>query len=276
HQLSQAAAGDYLLFTDADTTHAPGTVTAVLDFARRQDADLVSPWPRFITRSLGEQLIVPMAVLMGFTLCPHWLVVLLQRYPGAARWLGPRFTGALGSANGQFLFFKRQGYDRIGGHAAVRASLAEDVAIGRAVTARMAEGMRLFNCEALGFSSVRMYRSFSESRAGFTKNLCALFDSRPIPFFIFVLGLWVCFLAPCMSWIWAPAQAWPLLRIELAILVIIRILVTIRFRLTWSGALLHPLGAAIFIGIALSSWWASHTSGVSWKGRTYGTAGRSK
>src|SRR5690349_16242794 len=51
HQLSQTGAGDFLFFTDADTIHAPGTVTAAVGFAQKHRADLVSAWPRMITET---------------------------------------------------------------------------------------------------------------------------------------------------------------------------------------------------------------------------------
>src|SRR5436190_14555868 len=35
HQLAQAAMGEFMFFTDADTTHAPGTVSATVDYAEK-------------------------------------------------------------------------------------------------------------------------------------------------------------------------------------------------------------------------------------------------
>src|SRR5437762_8479937 len=69
HQLSQKARGEYLFFTDADTRHAPGTVTAAVAFAQRHRADLVSAWPQMITETLGEKLIIPIIVVIGFAMC---------------------------------------------------------------------------------------------------------------------------------------------------------------------------------------------------------------
>ena len=84
HQLARAARGEFLFFTDADTAHAPGTVSAAIAYARKHRADLVSAWPRLVTVTWSEKLIIPMIVLLGMTLYPHWLVLLLQRWPRLA------------------------------------------------------------------------------------------------------------------------------------------------------------------------------------------------
>jgi len=68
HQLSLAARGEYLFFTDADTTHALGTVSATVAAAREYRADLVSAWPRLITVTWGEQLIIPMILVLGMVI----------------------------------------------------------------------------------------------------------------------------------------------------------------------------------------------------------------
>src|SRR5688572_28123206 len=73
HQLAEAANGEFLWFTDADTAHAPGTISAAVDYACRKNAGLVSAWPKQLTGSLGEKLIVPVIILIGLAFCPLWL-----------------------------------------------------------------------------------------------------------------------------------------------------------------------------------------------------------
>ena len=269
HQLSQKARGDFLFFTDADTIHAPGTVTAAVAFAQKRRADLVSAWPRMITETLGENLIIPIIIVVGFAMCPHWLAVLLQRFPLIARQLPKSVLRAVGGANGQFMFFSRNGYTRIGGHERVKNNVVEDVALGREVAGHIGNGLRLFNCESLQFSTVRMYHSLGETWAGFTKNLRAIFEEREVAFWLFLLGMWGCFLVPCFRWLWANDVVRPYALAELGLVVAIRSLVTWRFKLTWLGALLHPFGVGLVIACALQSWRLSHTRGVEWKGRTY-------
>ena len=266
HQLAQQATGDFLFFTDADTEHAPGTVSAAVAFAQKNRADLVSAWPRLVTVTWGEQLIIPMIVFLGLILYPQWLVLFMQNRPSLAARLPRWARHTLGAANGQFMFFTRRAYDRIGGHAAARGHVVEDVALGRAVSARMGEGMRLFNCESLRFSTCRMYRSFGETWAGFTKNIRPAFDDSLVSFL--ALGVWqVCgYLLPFAFLLAAPR---PLVFAQVAVIYAIRILLTVRFRTSWLSCVLHPVSEALGLAIGLNSWRRSAGRGVSWKGRTY-------
>ena len=269
HQLSKKARGEFLFFTAADTKHAPGTVTAAVAFAQRHRADLVSAWPQMITETLGEKLIIPIIVVVGFAMCPHWLTVLLQSCPALARRLPKVVLRSTGGANGQFMFFGRKGYTQIGGHEKVKANVVEDVALGREVAEQIGNGLRLFNCDSLQFSTVRMYRSFGETWSGFTKNLRAIFEDREVAFWLFLLAMWACFLMPCFRWLWASGAVRFYALAELALVVTIRAAVTWRFNLSRLGALLHPVGIGLVIACSLQSWRLSRTTGVEWKGRTY-------
>jgi len=268
HQLAAEARGEFLFFTDADTEHAPGTVSALLAYAERHRADLLSAWPRLVTRTWGECLVIPMILFLGLVMYPHWLVLFLQERPHLAARLPASFRRALGAANGQSMFFRRPAYEKIGGHAVLRDHLVEDVALGRAVASRMGEGMRLFNCEALHFSTCRMYRSFPEVWEGFTKNMRAAFEDS-LGAFLGLGSLHVCaFVFPflCLA-LGSPGGA--LVMAQIAVILCIRIFLTARFRTSWWSAACHPLSEALLMAIGLNSWRRMATKGVTWKGRTY-------
>jgi chlorobactene glucosyltransferase len=268
HQLAAEARGEFLFFTDADTEHAPGAVSALLAYAESHRADLLSAWPRLITRTWGESLVIPMILFLGLIMYPHWLVLFLQERPHLAARLPASFRRALGAANGQSMFFRRAAYEKIGGHAALRDHLVEDVALGRAVASRMGEGMRLFNCEALEFSTCRMYRSFPEVWEGFTKNMRAAFEDS-LTAFLGLGTLHVCaFFLPFLFLALGSPRA-RLLIAQLAVILCIRVLLTLRFRTSWWSAICHPLSEALLMAIGLNSWRRMATKGVTWKGRTY-------
>jgi chlorobactene glucosyltransferase len=266
HQLAQAAHGEFLFFTDADTTHAPGTVTAAVAYARRNRASLVSAWPRLVTGTLGEKLVVPVILLVGLAFCPLWLQRWIQENPKRA---GERDTRGLGVANGQFMFFSRAAYGRIGGHAVARAHVVEDVTLGREVAGRISEGERLFNCDALQFSAVRMYHSFGETWDGFTKNIRAAFDDQRVMFWVFGCAQAACLFWPFVAVFIAPGPLRWVVVLQIALIFLIRFILAARFRTSWLGALLHPIGMALMMLIGLNSWRLSRGRGVMWKGRTY-------
>ena len=268
HQLAQAASGDYLLFTDADTVHEPEMLPSALAAAQRTRASLFSLWPRQITLSLGEKAVVPLLYLVGIGLMPHFVLSLAQRYPHLARRLPRPFARNQGVANGQFLLFRREVYDAIGGHESVRNHLVEDVALGRQVAARVADGFRLINADGSRLLQCRMYDNLGEVWSGFTKNCRAAFEDSLGSFLVAGLVQSAVFLAPFALVFLPGPQRWCALGEVLAIY-LLRFLYAFRFRSSLGSALLHPLGETIGLLIALNSWRRSTGAGVEWKGRTY-------
>jgi hypothetical protein len=209
-----------------------------------------------------------MIVFVGMMAYPHAFVLWLQRHPHLARRLPPRVLRTLGAANGQFLLFRRTSYDRVGGHEALRDHLVDDVAFGRAVTARMGEGMRLINCESLRFSTTRMYRSMGEVWEGFTKNSRAIFEDNPWGMGVLGLIEIVVFLGPFFS-IFNPRAPHGLVAVEIGLIYLIRFFLAWRFQTSRLGALLHPFGLMLALAIGVNSWVRSSRGGVTWKGRRY-------
>ncbi len=268
HQLAQAAAGDYLLFTDADTVHHPASLTAALAEARRSGASLLSLWPRQITLSLGEKAVVPLLYLAAAGLVPHFLLAAGQRFPQCAARLPRNFLRQYGIANGQFLLFRRADYFALGGHAAVRNHLVEDVALARRTAARTADGFRLVNADGTLLVQCRMYENFRELWLGFTKNCRAVFETSLASFLLAGVLQVAVFLAP-FALLLVPGGARGLAFSEVLAIYGLRFLYTARYRGSFLGALLHPLGEIISLGIALNSWRRSAGAGVEWKGRVY-------
>jgi len=221
-----------------------------------------------VTLTWSERLVIPLIPVLAFAIYPHALVVLLQRFPGLARWLGPKRLRSLGAANGQFLLFRREAYDAIGGHGAVREHVVEDVALGRAVAARIGEGMRLVNCDGSRLANCRMYRSFPEVWEGFTKNIRAAFESSLVGFLATGL-LQLCGLLLPFVFLLFSGPFWPLVVAQIALIYLIRILITTRLRTSWMGCILHPFGLLLALCIALNSWRRTNGDGVVWKGRSY-------
>ena len=267
HQLSQAATGEWLIFTDADTIHAPGAVAAIVAQAVQERADLLSAWPRLITVTLGEKLIIPVLHVVALGWFPIAFARLLQTYPHFAALLPEKMVRACGGANGQCILFRRAAYERIGGHAAVRDHIVEDVALGREIARRIPEGMRLRNCDAHPIMDCRMYRSFREVCDGFTKNAHASFEGN-LFLWVMVGGLqFIVFFLPFVL-LFIPSQ-FKYALVEVALIYLYRIVLTLRMRTTWVGCILHPIGHFLAMSIGIRSWISTSGAGVQWKGRTY-------
>jgi glycosyltransferase involved in cell wall biosynthesis len=157
---AREARGEWLLFTDADTDHLPGSLARALAEAREKDADLLSYSPEQIVRTFSEKAVMPVI-----------FAELASRYrPKDVS--DPRSPAA--AANGQYILIKREVYDAVGGHAALAGELLEDVALARTVKE---SGRKIFFRYGAGIVRTRMYRSFAHLREGWTKNLALLFSS---------------------------------------------------------------------------------------------------
>ena len=267
HQLSQAATGDWLLFTDADTVHSPGALTAAVAMAAGQRADLFSAWPRLITLTLGEKLIIPVLHVIALCWFPHAALQFLQGRPRLAARIPPKLLRSWGGANGQYILFRRAAYERIGGHAAMRDHIVEDVALGREIARRIPDGMRLVNCDGSRLIDCRMYRSFREVCDGFTKNAHAAFEGNLATWYIVGTLQLTAFFLPFVLLLFPSQFRFALA--EVCLIYLIRLILTLRMRTSRLGCILHPAGQFLAMAIAIRSWIGTAGSGVQWKGRTY-------
>lgn len=158
---ARAASGEWLLFTDADTEHRPGSLEALLDRAENECADLlsVSPGQRVVT--WWEKAVIPL------------IYVHLSRRYRFEDVSDPKSPAA--AANGQYLLIRRDAYERAGGHEAVRGEILEDVALARRVKAA---GGKLVFLPGAEWVETRMYSSFASMWQGWTKNLYLLFGGK--------------------------------------------------------------------------------------------------
>lgn len=156
----QLARGSWLLFTDADTTHKPGSLTRALAEAQERGADFLSYSPQQEVRSLLEKAVMPLIFAeLATTYRP-------------AEVSDPKSAAA--AANGQYILVARRAYEAAGGHAAVAGVILEDVALARRVKE---SGGRIFFRYGGDQVSTRMYRTPIQLIEGWTKNLVFLFPS---------------------------------------------------------------------------------------------------
>lgn len=259
-QLAQEAKGDFFLFADADTRLADLTLTQAVSLALEKKSDLLSLWPYLQSRTWSEHLVIPYVHLFILLYLPHWM--------------GGR-SPSLGAANGQFLLFRRDAYEKIGGHTSVSGHLVEDIALARKLRAA---GYLVLNRDGtrpgqpIALVRCRMYHNFRDLWSGFTKNLYPAFDGRLGAFIFFQLFQTVVFLGPFLLLPFFPRD--PILWIEIAIILSLRLAMAHRFRQSWLGAILHPVGQALVLAIAANSWLQTVRRRLPWRGRHYAHASK--
>ncbi len=179
-QLADLARGDLLFFTDTDTVHQPQSLRAGVTALLGERADLVTGFPCQQVLTWGERLLVPFFSWASLSFIPLWLA---YRLPWQS----------LCIAVGQIMLFRRDAYQKIGGHAGMGTTIVDDIGLAKKIKAA---GLRWRVSSISDLISCRMYRSSQDAVNGFTKNLFAAFDFRLVPFLFVFLWLAVLFWVP--------------------------------------------------------------------------------
>ena len=149
---------EWLLFTDADTFHYPGSLATAVAEAKEHGAVLLSYSPEQETITWSERALMPVV-----------FAELMRSYP-PERVNDPKDLTV--AANGQYILVRRSIYEALGGHAAVAGCVLEDVELARLFKTA---GHKISFRHGRGLIKTRMYRSLSAMVEGWTKNLALLF-----------------------------------------------------------------------------------------------------
>ncbi len=243
-QLSQAATGDILIFTDADVFWEKDTLESLLEFRSKNNAEFVSVWPRQLTVSWLEVVTVPLVD---------------QILLGALPYLGVKYLpfAQFSAGNGQLMLWMREAYKKVGGHEAFKNEVLEDVRMGQ-----QAKRIGLKIALALGGNvmSTRMYRNDADVIKGFSKNIVAAIGSKPL----LVLALILNTLAHTLPLLFiAFDKCWFAV---LALSLLQRALTCFKTKRDWKEFMYQPFMSYAIWRIGLRALWQK---GYSWKERNY-------
>lgn len=158
HEGAAAASGTILLFADADVLYDPRTVREAVALLEAERLDFLALFPAFEMRGFWENVLmpyIPIAYFFGLGFLAN-----SDRHP----WI------AAGGGAGNMV--RCEAYAAVGGHAAMRESVIDDVRLAMAVKRG---GFRCRVARAEDRVRVRMYRGFREVVDGFTKNASFVF-----------------------------------------------------------------------------------------------------
>lgn len=258
HVLARCARYPVLMFIDADVRLAPEAAGAAAGFLLSRDIGLASGFPRELTGSAAERLMIPLIHLLLLGYLP---MVLMRR----------RADVGLGAGCGQLIIVRKDAYVRAGGHASVRASLHDGLMLTRAF--RRA-GIMTDLLDATGLASCRMYEGGRALWSGFAKNATeGMATPRALPLWTVLLFgghilPWA--LLPLCVAAGAPAIAVAASAVGVFANLALRAALAARFRQTWVAILAHPLSMLAMLAL---QWSALISAGLgkpaSWRGRSY-------
>ncbi len=258
--LAGLATKPVLCFLDADVQLSPDGVASMIAALHGRKSGLISGFPRQVTHSALEQLLLPLM---------HFLLLGFLPLAGMRRFLSPAF----GAGCGQIFVADRHAYDLAGGHSTIRHSRHDGITLPKAF--RRA-GLMTDLCDATAVASCRMYHNAHEVFFGLLKNASEGLASpaRIIPFSaILFFGQVLPFVL--IAFAWTPSQP-RLIRVLLVLAVLAaylpRFIAVVRFKQPLLAAFFHPLAILLLLGI---QWYALLRSvfhlPATWKGRSYST-----
>lgn len=261
--IGAAAAGDaqWLCYLDADMRAAPELLASAVASAQARGLDLLTLAPRQRLGSFAERLILPCGLyVLGFS-------------QDLAKVQAPDSGDAV--ATGQFMLLRREPYERVGGFAAVRSEICEDVELARLLKRR---GGRVLMQDGTQLLETRMYTGWGTLWPGFAKNLINMVGGPLRTLSLAAIAIvmsWAAVLIPaydasacfagshdaCIAL--APALAASCAAFAL------HIAGALHFGIPWGFGLLFPLGYTVGAMIAVDSVRWRAIGRVRWKGRTY-------
>jgi glycosyltransferase involved in cell wall biosynthesis len=253
---SLGAIAPWLLFTDADTFHYPGSLAHAVREAENSGVDMLSYSPEQETISWSERALMPLV-----------FADLVRVYP-PQRVNDPQDPTV--AANGQYMLARRQVYEAVGGHSAVADKILEDVELARLF--KESHHHLLFRYGA-GLVRTRMYRDFRSMCEGWTKNLALLF---PHPLTLAVFRMLEFVAIPVLAVVAAlalrrdsPAIAFSALGASAGLYARFWRRVR-RAHFPAAANLLSFFGVPLFAWLLARSWLHCNVRGTAtWKGRTY-------
>ncbi|MFT4976921.1 MAG: chlorobactene glucosyltransferase [Myxococcota bacterium] len=258
-QRAQAeATGDWLVFVDADVRLHPHAVSRIVGYAIREDIDMVTGLGALGADSFWEKTLQP--AVGGLILAGNDLDAVNDPEKPDKN-----------LANGQLIAISREAYDALGGHAAVKQDILDDIGLARAVVAagrtyRCLRTRELFYC--------RMYTGLGEIWEGWTKNLFAgmryswgnALAALVFTFLFSVLGPLLLVVALALplgrEWLW-----WGI--VLTILLQTARALMDVLYRQPVLYGLTHAPANALVMAMIVHSAVRTSRGKVSWKGRTY-------
>ncbi|HEX3092027.1 MAG TPA: glycosyltransferase [Candidatus Angelobacter sp.] len=156
------SSAEWLLFTDADTFHYPGSLAASVREAEERKVDLLSYSPEQETNSWWELAVMPLV-----------FADLVRTY-SSERINDPADPSV--AANGQYILVRREVYEALGGHSVLPLNVLEDIELAKIFKV---SGHRIWFRYGAGIVRTRMYRTFGAMWEGWSKGLAILFR-RPV------------------------------------------------------------------------------------------------
>jgi len=265
HQGVEEAGGSWLLMLDTDTYLQPGCLTAAMADAIAERADLYTLIFEAPCGSFWEKVVQPL-----------FFQLIIMSLP-LSKLNDPACKEA--AAPGPFLLFRRSAYEAIGGHAAMKDEVVEDLRLAQKIKE---EGYQLRVVNAVSLVTSHRRIGLKEIWHGWSRVFYTGLNKNPLKGLLALAAMGVFLLLPWLVPFYALAEILvghsspgmtALLFLGILhglVFLAIRKELYLFYRLDRSWALLQPLAVVIAMAILVNSMLRESGAGtVVWRGRRY-------
>jgi glycosyltransferase involved in cell wall biosynthesis len=250
---AKVAAGDWLLFTDADVLFKPDSLRRALAYAETEPADHVVLFPRMIMKQPGEYMMIAFFQTMFMFGHRPWKVA------------DPSTDDHMGV--GAFNLVRRRVYDAVGSYAALRMEVLDDMKLGKVVKKAGFAQRNVFGSDLI---SIRWAHGAFGIVNNLTKNFFAVLSFQSWRTLLSAFGLAFLNFGPFLG-IWL-AHGW----LRLPYVIALGSILLIYIGMSWRSSVppyyfvLHPVSTAMFIyTLLLSMILTLWHDGIVWRGTKY-------
>jgi len=259
HIATRQVTAPWLLLVDSDVNVEPAALSTLLAVASARNYDAASIMTRLECLDFRERLVLPIAAATvgGMTLMSYTNEDKKKR---------------IAFANGQFFLIRRDAYESVGGHQAVKDNITEDVALARLLKQNDFR-VRLYHGRNL--ASTRMHSTWKQMFNGWARIYSGVCNRNPgrIMLATLVIASGLAAYPALIAGLGLPDWRWTTLAV--AHLLLLTVVFAVIYRLSGNPrryALLFPLAAPILIALFVNAIRACFTGKIAWRGTSY-TAG---
>ncbi len=252
HFASRKAAGEWLLFTDADVFMKPDTLKRAMSYILEKKIDHLTIFEHHIRKNIGLKML-----LLG-----HYITYSLVMKPWRIRF--PWSKKSLG--HGAFNLVSKKVYDATGGHRKISMECMDDLKLGEIIKKN---GFQQDTVDGRDFIEKEWYKSLGDMIEGVKKNSFSYFKYRPIGTLSVILGAFLFFVWPFFGMFFSGSIG-TINGVNVMLMLLMSLFIAKKFRLNPCFALLYPIGICILLYSVFNSLIATYKNkGIIWRGTFY-------
>ncbi len=257
-QLAKNDKGNYILFLDADTAINKEIIKTAVSQMQIQSAELITTIPRKKPRCIAEKLLFPFIDWISLAFLPIKISQKLN-------------NSYLSATFGQFMLFKKDAYDAIGGHKKIKDNILDDINLGRMIKKH---GYKWILLDGTKHVESQMYENSKDTIKGVSRSIFPALNYHISILLIAIIILILLGIAPIYIILsdFLTSTSHPINRITFSYITFTNMIISwtivcLKFNHNILTALIHPIIITLMILTAMHSLVSNILGSIKWKDR---------